>query len=117
MMVAIFGVRRFGKSNCLAVIIEALAPYELPILLCDTKDEYAGLINRQYLPHGYMAGAPGASANIPEDVRFNYVAVDLEHAFEFGKAIMDGHLQVVLNLKSYESDDQAARVMCGISRV
>lgn len=114
MMVAIFGIRRFGKSNCLAVIIESLAPYQLPMLLCDTKDEYAGLVNRQYLPHGYMAGAPGASANVPEDVRFYYVPVDLEHAFAFGQSIMEGHLQVVLNLKSYASDDQAARVMCAI---
>ncbi len=114
MMVAIFGIRRFGKSNCLAVIIESLAPYQLPILLCDTKDEYAGLVNRSYLPHGYMVGAPGGSANVPEDVRFYYVAVDPEHAFAFGQSIMEGHLQVVLNLKSYETDDQAARVMCAI---
>src|SRR5258706_1396927 len=116
MMVAIFGIRRFGKSNCLAVIIESLASYQLPMLLCDTKDEYAGLVNRAYLPHGYMAGAPGASANVPEDVRFYYVAVDPEHAFAFGQSIMEGHLQIVLNLKSYESDDQAARVMCEMIR-
>jgi hypothetical protein len=114
MMIAIFGVRRFGKSNALAVIIEALAPWQLPMLICDTKDEYAGLVNRQYLPHGYMAGAPGASANVPEDVRFYYVSVDEEHAFAFGKSIMDGSLQMVLNLKSYQSDDEAARVMCKI---
>ncbi|HEY6406253.1 MAG TPA: hypothetical protein VIY29_02175, partial [Ktedonobacteraceae bacterium] len=36
MMIAIFGVRRFGKSNALAVIIEALAPWLLPMLICDT---------------------------------------------------------------------------------
>jgi hypothetical protein len=114
MMVAIFGVRRFGKSNALAVILESLAPYQLPMLICDTKDEYAGLVNPRYLPHGYMAGAPGASANVPENVRSYYVAVDEEHAFAFGQSIMDGHLQVVLNLKSYATDDIAARVMCGI---
>ena len=113
-MIAIFGIRRFGKSNALSVLIEALAPYELPMLICDTKDEYAGLVNPKYLRHGYMVGAPGGGGNAPEDVRFYYVAVDEDHAFDFGKNLMEGHLQVVLNLKSYPSDDIAARVMCKI---
>jgi hypothetical protein len=113
-MVAIFGIRRAGKSNGLSVILEALGPYQLPMLICDTKDEYAGLVDHRYLPHGYMAGAPGATANVPEDVRFYYVPVDEAHAFAFGKSIMEGHLQVVLNLKSYEDDDVAGRVMCEI---
>src|SRR5205085_1061651 len=78
-MVAIFGVRRMGKSNAFSVILEALGPYELPMLVCDTKDEYAGLVDHKYLPHGYMAGAPGATANVPEDVRIHYIPVDEEH--------------------------------------
>ena len=113
-MVAIFGIRSYGKSNALAVIIEALAPYDLPILICDTKDEYAGLVQPAYLRHGYMVGAPGFSANVPEEVRLSYLPVDEEHAFEFGKVLMNGHLQIVLNLKSYKNDDLAARVMCKI---
>ncbi len=51
-MVAVFGIRRAGKSNGVSVIVETLAPYLLPMLVCDTKDEYAGLVNPKYLPHG-----------------------------------------------------------------
>jgi hypothetical protein len=113
-MVAVFGIRRSGKSNCVSVIIEALAPSLLPILVCDTKDEFAGLVNPQIMPHAVMAGAPGASANVPDDVKFHYIPVDEGGAFQFGQALMEGTFQCVLNLKSYETDDEAAKVMCGI---
>lgn len=117
MTVLILGIRRFGKSNCIAVLIEELARAFrniLPMLICDTKGEYDGLVNPGYLPHGYMVGAPGGREKVAPEVQRAYISVDEKGALAFGKAIMEGHLQVVLNLKTYADDDEAARVMCKI---
>ncbi len=46
--------------------------------------------------------------------RSNYVAIDVNGAYQFGQTILDDCLQVVLNLKSFASDEEAALVMCEI---
>jgi hypothetical protein len=43
-----------------------------------------------------------------------YVALDLNGAYSFGQAILRDVLQVVLHLKSFESDDEAAQIMTEI---
>jgi hypothetical protein len=60
-----------------------------------------------------MAGSPGLLRESPE-LRNHFIAVDERGAVDFGKAILEDALQVVFNLKSYQSDDEAARVMCGV---
>lgn len=112
-MVLLTGIRRSGKSNALAVIAEELARYQVPILICDTEDEYTGLAHPRYMPHARMAGSPDLLRVNPE-LRSHFIAVDEQGAVDFGKALLEDGLQVVLNLKSYESDDEAARVMCGV---
>jgi hypothetical protein len=107
-MLLIIGMRRSGKSNLLAVIIEELARYLLPIVLFDTEDEYSGLVDSQYMPNGVLVGSPDLLRENPRLRRFK--AVDLENAYQFGRAIMDGCLQVVVVLKSYD-DETAALVM------
>lgn len=107
------GIRRAGKSNGMAVTIEELARYLVPMLICDTEDEYGGLVDRHYLPHGIMAGSLSLLDQAGEQLP-HYVPIDLNGAFEFGKAILDGHLQVVLNLRSFSDDDEAALIICEI---
>ena len=107
------GIRRAGKSNGMATTIEELARYLVPMLICDTDDEYGSLVDRRYLPRGVMAGSLNLQITAGEQLP-HYIPIDLNGAFEFGKSIPEGLLQVVLNLRSFESDDEAALIICEI---
>lgn len=111
------GIRRSGKSNALCVLAEELARYYCPMVIGDTEDEYSGLAARQYLPRGILAG----SLDLYQELRAqdsplarHYIAIDQDGAYEFGHAIVRDDLQVVLNLKSFESDSDAALIMAEI---
>jgi len=107
-MLLLVGIRRSGKSNLLAVLAEELGRYAVPLVIFDTEDEYSGLVSSQHLPRGFHVGSADVQGESSAATR--YVALDTEGAYEFGKAILDGHLQVVINLKSWQ-DEQAALVM------
>jgi hypothetical protein len=109
--VAIIGMRRSGKSNLLAVLAEELAKYGLSFVLFDTEAEYSELVNSAYLQRPVLAGN---ATEIPEEHRSHYVQLDTEGAYAFGQAIMQSGLQVVVDLRSYDNDEDAALVMSEI---
>jgi hypothetical protein len=105
------GIRRSGKSNALAVLAEEQARYSVPLVIGDTEDEYAALADPRYMPRGVLAGSmewmqEGHAANV------TYIPIDVQGAYEFGKSVLEESLQVVLNLKSFASDNDAAMIMC-----
>ena len=104
-MLLIVGIRRSGKSNLLAVSAEELARYAVPLVIFDTEDEYSGLIDRQYLTRGVHVGSEDTRKDSPNPA--SYVAIDYESAYDFGRSILDGGLQVVVNLKSWRDEDAA----------
>jgi len=104
------GIRRSGKSNAIAVVSEELARYNVPLLICDTEDEYSMLAHPNYMRRGVIAGSP----ELTELRMKHFIPIDLNGAYEFGKTILDDCLQVVLNLKSFASDNEAALIMCEI---
>jgi hypothetical protein len=106
------GMRRAGKSNGMRVVAEELGQRGVPLALFDTDDEYGALANRQYLPRGFLAGSPDL-LSVNGRMR-HYIAVTSENAEQFGRRILDEGLQVVINLKSYLTDDEAALVMARI---
>ncbi len=110
-MALLVGMRRSGKSNAMAVIFEELARWLLPLLIFDTQDEHQGLVDKLYLRRGVHVG----SADLLKESSSlkNYIPIDAEGAYAFGKTIMDGSLQVVVNLRSWD-DETAARIMCEI---
>lgn len=110
-VVLICGVRRYGKSNLLAVFVEEMAPYELPMLIVDTQDEFEALADHAYLPRGYRAG----SLDGPRDQQ-NYAGLRVCDGYQFGRHIVEQQLQVVLNMASYTGKDEAALVLCEIVR-
>ncbi len=115
-MALIIGIRRSGKSNLFACFFESLAVYGFPFVLFDTEDEYSGLVDPQYLTHGVQVGSLDLLREEPGlRQRKRYTPVDAEHAYAFGQAVMDGLLQAVVNLKSYDPET-AATVMAGIVR-
>lgn len=104
-MVLMVGIRRSGKSNGLAVLAEEIAGYEVPMVIFDTEDEYGGLASKDYLVNPAHAGNPATRRESPN--KDNYVDLDIEGAYAFGRAILDHHLQVVVNLKGWLDDDAA----------
>ena len=113
------GLRRFGKSNFMAVFAEELArffipevgPGSLPMLIVDTEDEYGPLANRQYLPRGFTAGSPDLRR-----IMKNSIGITVSNAYAIGQNMLEQTLQVVLNMKSYLTDEEAALVLCELIR-
>ena len=108
------GMRRSGKPNGIAVIAEELGRYYCPLCIGDTEDEYGPLSSRRYLPRGVWAASPTLAAEMARNGIRRYLALDRDGAYAFGQAIVRDVLQVVLHLKSFESDDEAAQVMTEI---
>ncbi len=109
--ISIFGVSGSGKSNTLAVLCEEIARLGVPLLLADTEDECSTLCHPEFLPRGYLAGSIKVMRKVGVP---HYLALDEQGAYAFGQAVIEQGLQVILNLNSYETDEEAARVMIGI---
>jgi hypothetical protein len=108
------GIRRAGKSNGMAVLAEEIGRYGVPVLLCDTEDEYSPLGQRRYLPRGFVAiGDPRFAGDLLRQ-GIHTVQIDKAGAYNFGATILQEGLQVVLNLKSFEDADEAGQVMCEV---
>lgn len=97
----VVGVSGSGKSNSVGAYCEELGSLGVPFILADTEDEYRPLCNPQWLKRGLLAGM---ETNYP---------ITVDNADQFGAYVLDNHLQVILNLQSYEFEE-AALVMVGI---
>jgi hypothetical protein len=80
-----FGIKGSGKSSLLARVSEQLGRFFLPQIILDTEREYHSLVN--LLPHGIIATANRCPS---------------------GYDILHRGLQVVLDLRSWETDEAAA---------
>jgi len=115
-MILLIGMRRSGKSNATAVLIEELARWLLPIVVFDTMDEHRGLVDKRFLQRGVHAGSMDLLKEYSE-LR-DFVPIDGEGAYEFGHSIMDGRLQVVVNLESFPNETSAkimSEIIAGIN--
>ena len=115
--VSAFGLPNSGKSNLIAKLGEELGRLYVPFVLADTEDEYSSLVDSQrtWLKNGYTAGsrtAFGEGAPPPP----HFIPVDQAGAYYFGQMVLDQGFQVVLNLESYDTEEEAALVMCEIVR-
>jgi hypothetical protein len=106
------GIRRSGKSNGMAVLAEEQARYGVPLVVGDTEDEYGPLADHRYMPRGVLVGSLDLLE--ADSLCSNFIAIDVNIAYQFGQTILQDCLQVVLNLKSFASDEEAALVMCEI---
>jgi hypothetical protein len=91
--VAAFGMKGAGKSNALARLLEQLSRYPIPFLAPDTKGEYTGLDS---VPHASRFIVATAN-NCPS-----------------GYEILTERLQVVMDLRSWDTDEGAALAMSQI---
>lgn len=103
--IALLGMSGSGKSNGLAVFVEALGQLSgigAPLVLADTDGEYRSLCSRKYLSRPVYAYAGNLSP---------------ENAYLFGQDILEHGYQVILNLQSYDEDEvTAALVMIELIR-
>lgn len=83
------GMKRSGKTSVLALIIEQIGRFETPLCVYDKEGDLQSLLD--VLPRG--------------------VLVDREHWYSAAQ-ILEHHLQVVVNLQSWDTDDERAAVMC-----
>lgn len=84
-----FGVKGSGKSNLLALLVEQLARFLVPQLIVDTEREYQSLL--PMLPHGVIATAS---------------------RYPSGADILRYGLQVIVDLQSWPTDEEAALFVC-----
>ncbi len=106
--VTFVGVRRFGKSNALAILLRALANVGFPLVIFDTEDEYEELARKRYMPRGVLVGSEDSRADAPEGIQF--YAIDKASAYNFSQQVLAECLQVVVNSKAW-SDNEAAEIM------
>src|SRR5438132_14381861 len=83
-----FGVKGSGKSNLVARTAEQIGRFFLPQVILDSEREYQSLVN--LLPHGIIATANRCPS---------------------GFDILHRGLQVVLDLRSWATDEAAALAM------
>jgi len=91
--VAAFGVKGAGKSNICARLVEQLSRYPLPYILFDTKGEYTNLADIKHAAPFMLATANSCPT---------------------GYEIITKRLQVVYDLRSWESDEGAALAMAQV---
>lgn len=88
--VAAFGVKGSGKSNACARLLEQLSRYPIPYLVPDTKGEFTGLESIKHASRFVVATAN----NCPS-----------------GQHVISERLQVVMDLRTWDSDEGAALAM------
>jgi hypothetical protein len=102
--IGLFGIPGSGKTNGLTVFLEELGRLRdigVPFVLADTEGEYDVLHHPAYLLRPYKAGIHNVRG---------------DNAFAFGQAVLERGRQVILNLQSYDDDNEAALVMIEIIR-
>jgi len=120
-VILVCGNRGFGKSNLLGVAAEEIARYgeiapdHVPILFTDMEDQYSPLARREYFPRGFLAGDPSLQVVQSIPLR-NFIPVDLDNAKSVGRKLVQHNLQVVFNMRSYPTIDDAAVVLCEVIR-
>jgi DNA helicase HerA-like ATPase len=86
--IACYGIKGSGKTNTAALLAEQVARFYIPMVIFDLENEYSSLLN--VLPHGVLADA---------------------HRLPSGYDVLERGLQVVINLRSWDSDAAAALAM------
>ncbi len=106
------GIRGSGKTTLAARLIEqiGLLPNVVPMAIFDDAQDYASL--PEILEHAVVAG----DLNWTERWRYQdyYWEVTEENAEEVGYLILEERIQLILQIHTYKSLEEAARIMCNM---
>jgi hypothetical protein len=106
------GMRGSGKTTLAARLIEriGLLPNTVPMVIFDDAQDYATLPD--VLERAVIAGSPTWSER--GQYGDDYWEVTEDIADTIGYEILERGLQLILQLHTYSSLEEAARIMCGI---
>ncbi len=108
-----------GRSIASRLYIERFGAYPLPQLIVTRNPSAATLL--PFLPNGWIAGSPDAQerylpvlatykSQVP-GIEFHYGQVTTSNAEAFGMHLVKAEAQVIFDLSTYKSYDQAAQVL------
>jgi hypothetical protein len=90
----LLGVSDSGKSNNVAVIVEEIGRFGLPLFYLDTEDEARGLCDRRFLPAPFWV---------------DRATLAPEQAYDFAHKMLSARppMQAIINLQSYSISEAA----------
>jgi hypothetical protein len=114
--ILIAGIRRSGKTTLGARIAEELGRWYIPLLLPDLEGDLLSLA--QVLPRALIAHGPKThTADYQEDTcTVHCAAITVQSAFTLGYDLLDAGYQVLLDLASYPSLEEAIGVQVALIR-
>jgi hypothetical protein len=111
----IAGIRRSGKTTLGARIAEELGKRYIPMLIPDLEGDYLSLA--EVLPRAVIAQAAGTDASHYQGTRpVHSSRLDLKNAQSFGYDLLRVGYQILLDLSSYPSLEEALAVQVKIIR-
>ncbi|HKF35769.1 MAG TPA: hypothetical protein VKB35_02615, partial [Ktedonobacteraceae bacterium] len=114
--ILIAGIRRSGKTTLGARIAEELSKWYIPLLIPDLEGDLLSLA--QVLPRALIAHGPKThTADYQEDTYpVHSAAITVQNAFTLGYDLLDAGYQVLLDLASYPSLEEAIGVQVALIR-
>ncbi|GHO88041.1 hypothetical protein [Dictyobacter formicarum] len=100
------GMRGSGKTNVAALLMEEIGKFPIPMAIFDYEEDYVTL--PEVLERCVIAGHPDWDERHHHD---HYWKVDVANAKDVGYAILENGVQMVLEIGTYETLEEAASVM------
>ncbi len=112
----IIGIRRSGKTTLGARIAEELGKWYIPLLIPDLEGDLLSLA--EVLPRAIIAHGPKiATADYQSSAyTVHSAAITVQNAFTLGYDVLEKGYQVLLELASYPSLEQAIGVQVALIR-
>ncbi len=101
------GVPGMGKSNIAALVLESAARCDMPAVMFDLKREFHTIVD--VAPNAIRAGHESLQGSPP-----GYVVLSVENADEFAQFVMTGKHQAIIDLPSYGTLTEAAKVITAV---
>jgi len=110
--VFIVGQRRSGKTTLGARLAEQIGQYNYPMFLPDSEGDLLSLAD--FLPRAVIAAAPGSRWDDSNEEEQYVWIVTPEDAEVLGFQILYEGMQVILDMSSFQDEDDAWRVVVGV---
>jgi hypothetical protein len=107
----IAGIRRSGKTTLGTRLAEELSQHYIPMFIPDLEGDW--LSATKFFPMGKIAAHPDAEEQY-EDVGVEFEPTTVENADVVGFNILDEGMQLVLDMASYPSVDEACQVVINV---
>jgi len=101
------GVPGMGKSNIAALVLESASRCDMPAVMFDLKREFHTIVD--VAPNAIRAGHASLAGSLS-----GYFVLSVENADEFAHFVMTGKHQAIIDLPSYGTLTEAAKVITAV---